>query len=283
MDQKPEEASHIDPSADFIRMNNQAVRVDIHTKTARFTVRDLVTGARWNMDPYVAESGRLVVSGDHPQSKDKTYLLGQKGDQGVLFEHKASMIRSDIQDDFSSVSLEGALGDDKNSSVEIEFLLSEAFPVLDLALRMYGDAREKVQRISFPIGMASTVEESADLILPKSREPFLRDNPVHIAEKFPRWKASQGRVVHGISLFAITKEADSSRRSACLGFLDCPYAEMEVRSDESLSVATPGTPEPRAALNNWQMDYRFRYQFVPDATPEAVAWLCREHLLQQHE
>ncbi len=283
MSDKLEETTRAGPAADFIRLNNQAVQVDIHTRTGRFTVRDLVSDAQWKMDPYVPECGRIVLAGGQPEQSDKTYLLGQKGDRGVRFHHKTSFIRSDVRDDYSAVVLEGPLGDDKNTLIEIEFLLSEAFPTLDLTLRINGKKKENLRQISFPVGMACTVEESADLILPKSREPFLKENPVHIAEKFHRWKASKGRVVHGVSLFAITKQSRSDRCAACLGFLDCLYAEMEVRSDEALSIATPGTSEPRAALNDWRMDYRFRYQFVPDATPVAVAWLCREHVLQQHQ
>lgn len=281
MEDRAEEISPSNQQPEVVRLDNQAIHVDVHLATARFTVRDLVAGAQWRMDPYISESGRLVFSSRDLAGGNITYLLGGKGDHGVRFHHKFSYIRSDAEDDYSSLTLEGALGSDKKTQVEIEFLLSEAFPTLDLLLRVYGDARDKLLQISFPVGMAATVEESASLILPQSSERFLSQPPAKIAAQFDRWRPSLGHVSHGLSFFAISKQSRIGRCAGCLGFLNVPHAEIDVRADETLSVATPGTRNVRGALNDWKTEYRFQYQFVPDATPEAIAWLCREHVLQQ--
>ena len=281
MDHRVEEISSPNQEAEVIRLDNQAIEVDVHLSTARFSVRDLVAGVRWRMDPYISESGRLVFSSPDRNSRNITYLLGKKGKRGVRFHHKSSLVRSDTEDDYSSLTLEGPLGDDKETRVEIEFLLSEAFPTLDLFLRVNGNALDQLEQISYPVGMAATVEESAALILPQSSEPFLTEHHSKIAEQFHRWRPSPGHVTHGVSFFAITKQSRKGRCAASLGFLNCPHAETDVRTDETLSVATPGTRNARAALDDWKTDYCFRYQFVPDATPEAIAWLCREHVLEQ--
>ena len=265
--------------AKVIRLNNQAIEVWVNQNSARFTVNDLVAKVRWRMDPYLSESGRLVFSDSENAGIDNTYFLGKKGDKGVRFKHKYSYVRSDVEDDYSSLTLEGPLGDDKETLVEIEFLLSEAFPTLDICLRIHGDIRDTLSQIAFPIGMAITTEESGDLIVPKSRETFIQD-PVKAADQFKNMHPTQGHVTHGQSMFAMTKQSESGRDAGCLGFLDHQYAELDVRSDETLSVATPGIRNAMAALDGWNSDYRFRYCFVPDATPEALAWLCREHILK---
>jgi hypothetical protein len=281
MDRPIEEIKSPSLEPEIIRFDNQAVQVDVHVATARFTVRDLVAGVQWRMNPYIAESGRLVFSSPGGDGPNVTYLLGRKGSRGVRFHHKCSLVRCDSDDDYSSLTLEGPLGDDKENHVEVEFLLSEAFPTLDLLLRVIGSTRDGLLQISFPVGMAVTIEESADLILPQSSEPFLTEYPAEIVKRFDGWRATPGHVIHGLSFFAMTKRSQTGRRAACLGFLDFPHAEIDVRADETLSVATPGIRNVRAALNDWKADYSFRYRFIPDATPEAIAWLCREHVLQQ--
>ncbi|GEM_PF-2836575 len=264
--------------APTIRLNNQALAVDVNLVTGRFRVRDLVTGVIWKMDPYIPESGRLVFSMQEETLPHKTYLLGKKGKRGVQFRHKSSFVRSGIEDDYSSLTLEGPLGDDKETLVEIEFLLSEAFPTLDFFLRVSGNSKNRLEQIGFPTGLAITTEESGSIIVPQSSSQFLKENTDEIVESFQSMHPARGRSRHEFSFFAMTKQSRTGRESGCLGFLDCLHAELDVRSDETLSVATPGTRNVRAALDNGNLDYRFQYRFIPNVTDEAIAWLCREHL-----
>ena len=264
--------------APTIRLNNQALMVDVNLSTGRFRVRDLVTGVYWRMDPYIPECGRLVFSMQDETLPHKTYLLGKKGKRGVQFRHKSSFVRSGIEDDYSSLTLEGPLGDDKETLVEIEFLLSEAFPTLDFCLRVLGDGKNRLEQIAFPTGFAVTTEESGSMIVPQSSEQFLKENTAEIVESFQSMHPERGRKRHEFSFFAATKRSRTGRESGCLGFLSCFHAELDVRSDETLSVATPGIRNAREDLNNGNLDYRFQYRFIPDVTDEAIAWLYREHI-----
>jgi hypothetical protein len=261
-----------------IILDNQSVKVKVQMPSGRIQVTDDVAALTWTMKTGNA-CGYLWFE---EQGKEKKYSLGHKGKRGVLFKTNYYTVRSDRVEDYHDVSLSGPLGDDPDTTVHIQYLLSTTYPVLDCRLWVTGAKQAALRRIEFPLGFNLPFTRNNHIYLPL--ELKLLKSPEHYSGQLPLWDPveKENHQVAGSPFFILSQKKSEEQSIGAIGFLPHPLCQMQIRFTSLGRALTPVAPMPDEIGCTEQTPYRIRYQFFPSDDLQAIYWLCYEYLFTEH-
>ncbi len=264
------------PEEGSIQLDNQCIQVRILMPSGRFQVTDKVSGVVWNMKTGHS-SGQVVFRSN---DTDAEYRFGIKGKRGILFHSNYYMLRSTDTEDFHDVSLEGDLGDDKETKITIRYLLSTTFPILNCYCYVSGKQEDQLYSIKFPLGLRLADNENNHIWLPKSIADIKKDN-INIDEELHQPPKNDNHRVVGAPFFILTKRKANYKSCGCIGFVQHPLSIFDIFNEKNERFVHPSSSRLDKTGKTIAKPYYFRYQFVPSDDPHALSWLYREYLLEQ--
>ncbi len=264
------------PEKGSIQLDNQCIQVRIQMPSGRFHVTDRVSRVVWSMKAGNSSGQVVFRSGD----TETEYRFGIKGKRGILFHKNYYMLRSADLEDFHDISLEGNLGDDKETKITIRYILSTTFPILNCYCYVSGRQEDKIHSIKFPLGLRLSDNENNNIWLPQSIADLKKDNP-DIDKELHHPTKNENHRVAGAPFFILTKRKSENKACGCIGFLQHPLSLLEIFSQKNERFVHPSSSRLDKTGKTIENPYYFRYQFVPSDDPHALSWLYKEYLLEQ--
>ncbi len=266
---------------EILILQNAMLKLEIRLPSGRMRLTDKVTHQRWAMDERSMSCGRIGC--ELADGTIQPFHLGRRGRSGVLFSCGGYSVRAGREDDYEEVVITGTLqiGEDDPANeiaMAITFSVSRAFPHLVVQMRLKGSALARIRYIAYPLGFALGASQMPGIIVPEPSAIHANDEPNAIAAQFDSWQPAMGTITRGGQIFSVAGPLLERRPSALIGYLENPNFEIETNRDESWISATPLMLNPAGALADWKRRYRVRYTVVPDAVPEAIAWMFHDYL-----
>ena len=263
----------------LIQLDNQSIQLQIRMPSGRFQIMDKVSGMTWSMQSG-QKSGTVILESNGDSNE---FRFGYKGKRGVQFKTNYYMPRSSSEEDFHDVSLTGVMGDDKETSITIRYLLSTTFPILKCFCFIEGSNAGSIKKIAFPDGLSAPDKEGAHILLPKDIKSFYAPNTQHLSKLFWEPDPKENHRVVGTPFFVITRKGSNGKACSCIGFLSHPHCSLEIQRNKTGRIVTPVSTHLDETGKSEDHPYQFRCQFFPTLDLEAIAWLCRERLQEKDE
>ncbi|MDX9754370.1 MAG: hypothetical protein RBU29_10440 [bacterium] len=259
-----------------LQFDNQCLLLSITIPSGCLHILDKISGIAWTTP--AASCGNLVVQ---KVGQEKCYGLGQKGDTGVLFHVERYAVRAGDEEDFEEITLCGSLGDDPDSQITIQYLLSTSNPIIDCHLFLSGPVAESIRHLEFPAGIEFPLSPSNHLYLPLDLS--LLRSLEECGPQLPLWEPvdKENHQVYGSPFVILTKTETEEKSAACIGYLHDPRCHWQIRLKPGLRSIVPTTAQPAETGYVENKPYTFRYQFFPSNQLQAIYWLCYEHLSKE--
>ena len=134
-------------------------------------------------------------------------------DTGVLFLVELYAVRAGDEEDFEEITLCGSLGDDPDSQITIQYLLSTSNPIIDCHLFLSGPVAESIRHLEFPAGIEFPLSPSNHLYLPLDLS--LLRSLEECGPQLPLWEPvdKENHQVYG-SPFVILTKTETEEKSA---------------------------------------------------------------------
>lgn len=258
-----------------IVIDNQCLQIIITAPSGYISIADKVTGVIWAMDQDLG-CGAIAVNRN---GSEQVYLLGVKGEAGVLFDQNYYMVRSTETDDFHDVSLSGTTGDGSGLKITVRYLISSTFPTLNCFCYADGEGVENVSRIEFPFGPLPDSTTSDRIFAPQDLKT-LRDENASEQTLFEINPNQQHRIV-GAPFYAIVRDDGLHPASGMLFFLQHPLSRVDIRDTNGGRIATPASSHLETTGKTEIQPYCVRIQAEPIGDLNALAWLGREQMLAE--